>query len=683
MICGKNVKYGRLLAQSGIINPGQLNQSFPPASNYHSRYKNAGFSVIFLVVHVNLHTKMPEHMKKSLLLAGSLLVAATTLVGQTTGNPIAYWSFDNDPEGKILDASTNNLHGKGFSLSYETGVAGKAVVFNNSQARIFFPEPDQPAPQSIAGLQTGSISLWFKFKNLGAQVLPVLYFGERSTGSPHNSLIIEIGHGRGQDPTNRKLYFTIVNRGFCFDSWENLIENQWYHFVTVVSETGNTGYLNGKEMANRRYNLGSNSSYTDFFSGVPVDEMLSLGYGRYGQEDPFFTFRGSIDEVRIYDRALTAAEAEELFRMGNPNIAPLPDYSNLAYGPYERNVLDFWKAASDKPSPLVLFIHGGGFTSGDKSQAISGVNLSYLQRCLGNGVSFAAINYRFRQTTRLDTIMMDCARAVQFIRSKAAEWNVDKEKIAAYGGSAGGGASVWLAFHPDLADPENPDPILRESTRLKVAGHLNSQATYDCSRWAEIVGISENWATEMNWTEDLAFYRIPDRTWYDSASIIKLRKELDMISMIDAGDPPVYFQNMNANTVPQNSGAVIHHPKHPEYLKSKCDEAGIENAIVLAVTPPAGRVDMLDFFFKYLLDRPIPVHKTPVRRPGMRVYPNPANQTIRLEPSDEAAIIYDITGRQNLRVALDENESIDVSGLSEGFYLVKTTTDSARFIIAR
>jgi hypothetical protein len=143
----------------------------------------------------------------------------------------------------------------------------------------------------------------------------LFYFGEAQTGTPHNSLIIEIGHGGGTNPGNRKLYFTVVNQSFCYDSGVQLMENTWYHFVAVVRENGNTGFLNGIEMKERNYNLGSNSNYSAFFNDVPVRELLSLGYGRYGQENPFFTFKGSIDEVRIYDRPLHATDIKELYEM--------------------------------------------------------------------------------------------------------------------------------------------------------------------------------------------------------------------------------------------------------------------------------------------------------------------------------------------------------------------------------
>src|SRR6266513_1497905 len=67
-----------------------------------------------------------------------------------------------------------------------------------------------------------------------------------------------------------------------------------------------------------------------------------------------------------------------------------PDLANLHYGPHERNVLDLWKAKSDQPTPLVVFIHGGGFRGGGKEQ----LSPALLQGLLERGISVMAINYR-------------------------------------------------------------------------------------------------------------------------------------------------------------------------------------------------------------------------------------------------------------------------------------------------
>lgn len=229
---------------------------------------------------------------------------------------VAHWSFDVLKDSIAIDSSANQINGRLYNITKKDGVKGNSIGLNGKNSVVFYPDSAKTPPVAISSLAEGSISVWFRFKNYTGNVLPVLYFGEADTGTPHSSLIIEIGHG--QNPENTKLYFTIVNARFCFDSGFNLKENKWYHFVAVVSKNGNTGFLNGKEIFNRHYNLGSNSRYSDFFTSVPVKEIFCIGYGRYGQQDPFYYFNGLIDEVYIYNRALNKAEINQLFKYGNP-----------------------------------------------------------------------------------------------------------------------------------------------------------------------------------------------------------------------------------------------------------------------------------------------------------------------------------------------------------------------------
>ncbi len=151
---------------------------------------------------------------------------------------------------------------------------------------------------------------------------------------------------------------------------------------------------------------------------------------------------------------------------------------NVAYGPHARNVLDFYPAKSDQPTPVVLYIHGGGWRGGDKK-----IN---PRPFLDKGISVVAINYRYVQNGVEEKVeppvkapLGDAARALQFIRSKAKEWNLDKTRIGATGGSAGACTSLWLAFHADMGDPKSEDPIARESTRLTCAAVNGAQVSLD------------------------------------------------------------------------------------------------------------------------------------------------------------------------------------------------------------
>lgn len=157
-----------------------------------------------------------------------------------------------------------------------------------------------------------------------------------------------------------------------------------------------------------------------------------------------------------------------------------PTQANVAYGKHERQVLDFYQATSDKPAPLLFFIHGGGWMNGDKASP------DFLNQCLGAGISVVSINYRLIPdaiAAKIDppvkACLDDAARALQFVRSQAAAWNLDKTRIGAAGGSAGACSSLWLAYHDDLADPKSPDPVARESTRLFCAAVTGAQTTLD------------------------------------------------------------------------------------------------------------------------------------------------------------------------------------------------------------
>ena len=132
-----------------------------------------------------------------------------------------------------------------------------------------------------------------------------------------------------------------------------------------------------------------------------------------------------------------------------PPPGPKPTLADVAYGPHPKQVLHFWKAESDKPTPVLFFIHGGGWVNGNR-MSVGGL----LPQMLKAGISVVSVEDRFIAEATADGVvppvkgpLHDAARALQFVRSKAAEWNIDKARIGASGGSAGACSSLWLAFH--------------------------------------------------------------------------------------------------------------------------------------------------------------------------------------------------------------------------------------------
>ena len=152
-----------------------------------------------------------------------------------------------------------------------------------------------------------------------------------------------------------------------------------------------------------------------------------------------------------------------------------PTHKNVSYGPHERNVIDLYLVESDTPSHLYVFIHGGGFQGGDKSNIPQELQEGLLEA----GISIAAINYRLSGTDPYPAAMEDSVYALQFLRHNASQWNLDPTKVAAGGGSAGGGITFWIGFRQDLADPDSKDPVKKQSTRLTCIASWSTQSSYD------------------------------------------------------------------------------------------------------------------------------------------------------------------------------------------------------------
>ncbi len=285
---------------------------------------------------------------------------------------------------------------------------------------------------------------------------------------------------------------------------------------------------------------------------------------------------------------------------------PGPTHADLQYGDHKNAVMDVWLADSKKQTPIVVAIHGGGFKGGDKSKYHG---CAELQACLKKGVSFASINYRFRDEDPRGILacLHDSKRAIQFIRHHAKEWNIDKKRVAAYGGSAGAGTTLWLACHDEMADPKSADPVLRESTRLSVGGLNGTQATYDVLQWKDFIPLQQEWTPEMEKAREpdiLTLYGLQSLDELDTKKGKAIRKERDMLGWMSADDPPLWMKNnMRGGPVaPNDKGHMNHHPAHVERLKERAAEGGMET---VAIAPGVGlapkpEISMMDFFFKHL-----------------------------------------------------------------------------------
>jgi acetyl esterase/lipase len=117
-------------------------------------------------------------------------------------------------------------------------------------------------------------------------------------------------------------------------------------------------------------------------------------------------------------------------------VSKLPLEKDIVYGEAggEKLLLDVCKPPKGtKPFPVVVCVHGGSWRSGGRAQFHQ-----WIGNLAENGYFAVSIEYRLAPKSRWPAQIEDVKCAVRFMRSKAKEWDLDSDRIALMGRSAGG-----------------------------------------------------------------------------------------------------------------------------------------------------------------------------------------------------------------------------------------------------
>jgi acetyl esterase/lipase len=299
--------------------------------------------------------------------------------------------------------------------------------------------------------------------------------------------------------------------------------------------------------------------------------------------------------------------------LGAPVAVQEPTFAAVAYGPHRDQVLDFWQAPSDTPTPLVLYVHGGGWTGGNRRIGVGPL----LRDLLPAGISVASIEYRLVPTAKREGFrpplkgpMGDAARALQFVRTKATAWNVDPTRVCVAGRSAGGCMALWLAFHGDLADPASPDPVAHESTRPMCVAVADTQTTLDPRQMRA-------WIPNIRYGSHAFGFK----TSRFAQFLAKRNKLLPWIAeyspyaLATTDDPPVYL----GYRWPPTSGAIPPNPVHSANfgvgLEARLRALGVPCELVYPGAPDVKHPDLQTYLIDVLRDG------------GQRTYRRPTSHT--------------------------------------------------------
>lgn len=313
------------------------------------------------------------------------------------------------------------------------------------------------------------------------------------------------------------------------------------------------------------------------------------------------THGGEIRWRNIFVREIGTVEANKALA---ESVLPNPTHYDVAYGPHPKQVLHFWKAESDKPTPLLFFIHGGGWAAGGRMSGLSAM----LPKMLSEGISVVSVEYRFIAEAMADGVvppvkgpLHDAARALQWVRSKASDWNIDKQRIGASGGSAGACSSLWLAFHSDLADLNSSDLVARESTRLWCAAVTGAQTTLDPKQMKDWTPNSKYGGHAFGFTGDTATKLSQfDEFFSKRDTILPWIAEYSPYALVSSDDPPVYLFYSTPPALGQNQKDPTHTSNFGVKLQEQCQAVSVPCELYYPNVPNAKHTTVQDYLLESL-----------------------------------------------------------------------------------
>lgn len=213
---------------------------------------------------------------------------------------------------------------------------------------------------------------------------------------------------------------------------------------------------------------------------------------------------------------------------------------------------------SDKPLPVVAFIHGGGWRNGDKRRAWGQV----LRYAASGDYAAAAIGYRLSGEATWPAQIHDCKAAVRWLRANAKKYNLDPDRIGVMGSSAGGHLVAMLGVSGDLKSLEGT-----------LGGHTDVGSRVACV--VDLYGP----------TELLTMNKFPSRINHDSPNSPESRliggaiqkhkdkaREASPITHVSKGDAPfLIVHGSNDPLVPYNQSVRLN-----EALK----KAGVSSLLI-------------------------------------------------------------------------------------------------------
>jgi len=201
---------------------------------------------------------------------------------------IALYQFEDN-----ANDTTTNYNGTASNVTYATGKFGNAALFNGSSSKIVVSDSSDNLNFSN---HTGTISAWVNLDSISGGEEPVV--NKRDTGNPGNrSYLFNVTNG----VVNWYTYNTDSNQQQV-SSTSSLSASQWHHIVVTLDQTNIKIYIDGV------LDKTASSTYTSI-----QDDGADFTIGYRGNNSGHVYADGSIDQVRIFNKAISAEDVATLY----------------------------------------------------------------------------------------------------------------------------------------------------------------------------------------------------------------------------------------------------------------------------------------------------------------------------------------------------------------------------------
>lgn len=294
--------------------------------------------------------------------------------------------------------------------------------------------------------------------------------------------------------------------------------------------------------------------------------------GKLTREELPAAFRKNFERVdrdgdgfisRQEDAAVGGGNGARRPNSGERNLAGVRKIADLDYAGTgnPRHTLDLYlpeEPVGDKPLPLLVFVHGGGWQKGDKA-----IGLSRIRKYVPGGEFVgASIGYRLSSEATWPAQIHDCKAAIRWLRAHAEKYGFDPDRIAVWGTSAGGHLVAMLGVSGGV-----------EGLEGEIGEHLDQpsevQAVVNFFGPSELLTMNDHPSTIDHNAPGSPESNLVGGTLPDHPEVAKNASPITHVSADDA--PMLLVHGTEDKLVPYPQSVDLH---------AKLDAAGVDSALL-------------------------------------------------------------------------------------------------------